>query len=101
MIRFRAAQTFPRPSDVWRFASSEATQPIVSENILSRIPDTYVAKALQTLPYGATAKEGAVMDCFVNVPGLGRVRITARRMKHKRGRLTHYSWTAESAVVAA
>ena len=98
MIRFRATQTWPRPSDVWRFASSGATQPIVSENILSRIPGNYVAEALQTLPYAASAEEGAIVEAFVTVPEIGRVRITARRMKQKRGRLTHYFWTADSAV---
>ena len=29
---------------------------------------------------------------------IGGVRTTARRIKHKRGRLTHYFWTADSAV---
>ena len=28
------------------------------------------------------------MDAFVDVPGIGRVRITARRLKHKRGQST-------------
>src|SRR6476660_6400327 len=42
MIRFRATQTWPPPSDVWRFASTGASPPIVSENILSRIPGNYV-----------------------------------------------------------
>ena len=46
------------------------------------------------------AADGAIMDCFVNVPDLGRVRITARRLEHTKGRSTHYFWTAESAVVA-
>ena len=41
------------------------------------------------------------MEAFVDVPGLGRIRITARRMRHKRGQSTHYFWAAESAVMAA
>ena len=43
------------------------------------------------------ADDGATMKCFVNVPELGRVCITARRLKHTRGRSTHYFWTADSA----
>jgi hypothetical protein len=39
------------------------------------------------------------MDCFVNVPELGLVRITARRLEHTKGRSTHYFWTAESALI--
>jgi len=99
MIRFRATQTWPPPSDVWRFASSGATQPIVSENILSRIPGNYVAEALITLPPAESANDGTIMDRFVTVPGVGKVRITARRMKYKRGGSMHYFWTAESAVL--
>ena len=99
MIRFRARQTSPPPTDVWRFASGGATRPIVSENILSRISGNYVAEALMTLPPAEGANDGAVMDRFVTVPDVGKVRITARRMKHKRGRSMHFFWSAESAVV--
>ena len=70
----------------------------MTEHLLSRIPGGYVAKALMTLPAAAKADAGAVMDCFVNVPELGHVRITARRLEHKRGRDTHYFWTAERAA---
>ena len=98
MLRFVANQVSPPPSDVWRFASIEATQPIILENILARIPGEYIADALQTLPNAATAKE-EFMEAVVHVPGIGRVRITAKRLKHKRGQSTHYFWTAESAVV--
>jgi hypothetical protein len=98
MLRFVAKQVSPPPSDVWRFASGGATQATVSENILARIPGEYVADALQTLPNAATATE-EFMQAFVHVPRIGRVRITAKRSKHTRGRSTHYFWTAESAVV--
>jgi hypothetical protein len=69
-------------------------------DLLPRIPGNYIAKALQTLPPAERAAAGGIMECFVNVPDLGRVRITARRMKHKRGRSTHYFWSAESVVKA-
>ena len=72
----------------------------MSEDLLPRIPGEYIAQAKQTLPDAARAPDGALMDCYVNVPGIGRVRITARRLKHKRGRSTHYFWTAESAILA-
>ena len=74
--------------------------PDVPDDLLSRIPAKYIADALLTLPDPEIVSEGAIMDAFVDVPGIGRVRITARRMKHKRGQSTHYFWTAESAVVA-
>jgi hypothetical protein len=72
----------------------------VNVNVLSRIPGGYIARALQTLPPAQGAPQGAMMDCYVTVPELGRVRITARRLEHTRGRSTHYFWTAESAAVA-
>ena len=39
------------------------------------------------------------MDAFIDVLSIGRVRITARRLKHRRGQSTHYFWTAESASI--
>ena len=61
-----------------------------TDDLLPRIPGDYIADALQTLPDPARSRDGAMMDCFVDVPSIGRVRITARRLKHKRGRSTHY-----------
>jgi hypothetical protein len=100
MLRFMANQVSPPPSDVWRFASSGATQVTILENVLSRVPAKYIADALLTLPDPEIVSERAIMNAFVDVPGIGRVRITARRMKHRRGQSTHYFWTAESAVIA-
>ena len=73
----------------------------MTDHLLARIPGNYIAKALMTLPPAAKADDGAIMDCFVNVPELGRVRITARRLEHTRGRSTHYYWTAESAALVS
>ena len=53
--------------------------------------------SLDDAPPAEGANDGAIMEHFVTVPGVGKVRITARRMKHKRGHSTHYFWTAESA----
>jgi hypothetical protein len=69
------------------------------DNILSRIPSRYIADALLTLPDPEIVSDGAIMDALVDVPLIGRVRITARRMKHQRGRSTHYFWTAERATI--
>ncbi len=35
------------------------------------------------------AEYGAIASVEQDVPGIGRVRVTAQRMKHKRGRSTH------------
>jgi len=39
------------------------------------------------------------MEAVIDVPDLGRVRIAARRMKHKLGRSTRCFWTAERAAL--
>jgi hypothetical protein len=73
---------------------------VSDDHLLARIAGGYIAKALQTLPPAERANDGAVMDCFVNVPEIGRVQITTRRLEHTRGRSTHYFWAAESAEIA-
>ena len=55
--------------------------PDVPDDLLPRIPAKYIADALLTLPDPEIVSERAVMDAFIDVPGIGRVRITARRMK--------------------
>jgi hypothetical protein len=70
-----------------------------NDNILSRIPSRYMADALLALPDPELVSDGAIMDAFIDVPLIGRVRITARRMKHKRGRSMRYFWTAERATI--
>jgi hypothetical protein len=66
--------------------------------MLARIPGQYVAEALKTLPPAENAKLD-VMEVLIEVPNLGAVRITATRMKHKKGKSTHYFWTAENAAL--
>ena len=46
------------------------------ERLLPRIAGEYIADALFTLPDPSRAPDGAMMDCYVNVPSIGRVRIT-------------------------
>jgi hypothetical protein len=37
------------------------------------------------------------MEDLILVPNLGAVRITAKRMEHKKGKSTHYFWNADRA----
>jgi hypothetical protein len=67
------------------------------ENILGQITGPYVSRALKTLPNPETVPADTIIEATIEVPGLGTVRFTARRMRHKRGRSTHYFWTAEKA----
>jgi hypothetical protein len=69
----------------------------MSDNLLARIPGQYAARALQTLPRAETAAD-ELMEATIDVPGVGRVRITAKRFKHKRGKAVSYFWTAEKAL---
>ena len=73
----------------------------MTEHLLSRIPGELHRQSLDDVTACGDADAGAIMDCFVNVPELGRVRITARRLEHTRGRSTHYFWTAESAALVS
>ena len=68
------------------------------ENIVGHIRGPYVARALKTLPNLETVPADAIMEATIEVPSIGMVRFTARRMRHKRGKSTHYFWTAEKAV---
>jgi hypothetical protein len=65
-------------------------------NLLARIPGQYVAEALNKLP-AAESTTMDMMEVLINVPGLGAVRIAAKRMKETRGKSTHYFWSAERA----
>ena len=70
------------------------------DNILERVPGQYIAGALQTLLKAETAADGAILEAFVDAPGIGGVCITASRRKSKKGRVSHYLWAAEKAVLA-
>jgi hypothetical protein len=70
----------------------------MSENLLPRIHGQYIARALQTLPNASTVLD-TQMDATLDVPGIGLVRITAKRFKHKKGKAVAYFWTAEKAVI--
>jgi hypothetical protein len=55
-----------------------------------RIPGHYLARAIQTLPDASTVID-THMDAMIDVPGIGLVRVTAKRMKHKRAKSVHTS----------
>jgi hypothetical protein len=74
-------------------------QAAVSEAILSHIPGHYIAEVLKTLPNPATAKTDE-MIAIVNLPGIGRVCIRAKRIGQERGGSTDYYWQAESTIIA-
>ena len=47
------------------------------DDLLPRIPGHHIADALLTLPHPELVEDGAIMDTFIDVPGIGRVRLTA------------------------
>ena len=71
----------------------------MSENILARVPGQYLAQALNELPSAETAP-AELMEATIDVPGLGTVRVTGRRMSHRRGKVRHWFWTAQKAEQA-
>ena len=71
----------------------------MDDNILERVPGQYVAAALITLPPAERSTKDTT-EAFIDVPGIGRVRITASRHRSKKGKVSHYFWTAERAVLA-
>jgi hypothetical protein len=73
---------------------------MTEDNILERVPGPYVSDALQTLPNAETATVDR-MEAVIDVPGIGTVRITARRLKSKKGKAVHYVWSAAKAVVVS
>jgi hypothetical protein len=71
---------------------------VTDKNILPRVPGQYVARALKELPDAETA-QAEIMEATIDVPELGSVRITAKRMKHKKGKSTHSFWTADRCAI--
>ena len=68
------------------------------EAILSHIPGHYIAEVLETLPNPATARADE-MIAVVNLPGIGRVCIRAKRTAQERGGSSDYVWQAESSII--
>ena len=72
----------------------------MSENIMPRVPGPYLSDALKTLPKAETATVDT-MDATIGVPGIGTVRVTAKRLKASKGKSSHYFWTPEKAVLVS
>lgn len=73
---------------------------MTDKNILARVPGQYIARALQTLPKAESAPVDAIMEASIDVPGIGMVRVTAKRVRHKKGKYVGYFWTAEKALLS-
>lgn len=71
---------------------------MTDNGILPRVPGEYVGAAINTLP-APTSTSDAVMETEIDVPGIGRVRFTAKRNESNRGRSRNYFWTATKAVI--
>jgi hypothetical protein len=69
----------------------------MSESILARVPGPFLAAALQKLPPAETATVD-VMITTIDVPRIGSVHVTAKRVKARRGKSSHYFWTPGSAA---
>lgn len=64
--------------------------------ILEQVGGPYVAGAIKSLPPAAAAED---RDHFVEIDAghVGRVRLTVRRQKAKRGKFSHWFWQAKRA----
>ena len=68
---------------------------MANENILSRVPADLLARALKKLP-AADIWPNETAETTIDVPGIGAVRVVAKRTKATRS--SHYVWTAANAV---
>jgi hypothetical protein len=66
------------------------------ENVLHFIRGDYISAAGQTLPDAETDTE-AFREVEIDVPDWFRARIRFKRYQHKRGKMSRWFWTAESA----
>ena len=66
-------------------------------NLLRFVPGEYVSAAIQSLPDVASCTD-EVRETVLDVPNLGRLRFTCRRMTARKGRARRWFWTAEKAV---
>lgn len=64
--------------------------------ILEQVQGQYVAEAIKTLPPAVTAED---RDHLVEIDAghAGRVRLTFRKQKAKRGKFSHWFWRASRA----
>ncbi|SFO42675.1 hypothetical protein [Nitrosospira briensis] len=67
------------------------------ENILRLVGGEYIAAALKALPDSNTATED-FQESVIEVPNLGKVRFTCRRVKSKHHKSVNVFWSAIAAV---
>ena len=67
------------------------------ENILRLIGGEYVSAATKTLPDPNTASDD-LQETVIEVPNLGKVRFTCRRVKSKHHKSVNVFWNAIAAV---
>lgn len=69
----------------------------MSDNgILEHVGGQYVAEAIKTLPPAVTAEDREYL-VEVDAGHAGRVRLTFRKQKAKRGKFSHWFWQAKRA----
>lgn len=68
-------------------------------NIMPRIPGKYLARGSQDLPAPDVAAD-AMAAGDSDVPGIGRIRITYKRMSSRKGKQRRWFWTAQPAELA-
>ncbi|CAB3931668.1 hypothetical protein [Achromobacter insolitus] len=64
--------------------------------ILEQVQGQYVAEAIKTLPPAVTAEDREYL-VEVDAGHAGRVRLTFRKQKAKRGKFSHWFWQAKRA----
>jgi hypothetical protein len=69
---------------------------MAKENVLRFIPGDYIAAAEQALPNAATDTE-AFREVVIDVPQWFSAKIRFKRFHSKRGKMSRWFWTAESA----
>lgn len=73
---------------------------MADSGILPRIGGEIISAALKTLPPAELATVDTI-ELERDVPGIGRVRFTAKRKRAKHHRHSHYFWSAAKAVLIA
>ena len=69
---------------------------MAKENVLRLIPGDYISAAEKTLPDAATDTE-AFREVEIDVPNWFKAKIRFKRFHFKRGKMSRWFWTAESA----
>ncbi len=69
---------------------------MTDSNLLVTIPGQYIAQGSRNLPNADTSTD-ETLQAVVDVPNIGRVRLTYKRFSHKRSRSHYFFWTVESA----